>query len=102
MLKALGFDSFNSDLCLFKNSRTGALILIYVDDFLMAAPELGEIYRTAKIINSHYSLKEIGEAKKFLGFEIIRNRSERKIQLSQRSYAEKTLVKYGYEKANPV
>ncbi|KAK9676069.1 hypothetical protein RND81_11G051600 [Saponaria officinalis] len=47
-------------------------------------------------------MKDLGSAKKILGMEIYRDRSKRKFFLSQKSYIEKILVRFGMSNAKPL
>ena len=47
-------------------------------------------------------MKELSEARKILGMEISRDQQHRKIYLSQKSYIEKLLSRYGMADSKPV
>jgi Reverse transcriptase (RNA-dependent DNA polymerase) len=49
-----------------------------------------------------FEMKDLGVVKKILGMEIIRNRSNRKLFLSQKEFAGKVIRRFGMEKANIV
>ncbi|KAL4384756.1 hypothetical protein GQ457_15G014670 [Hibiscus cannabinus] len=49
-----------------------------------------------------FDMKDLGAAKKILGMEIHRDRSSRKLWLSQQSYVEKVLDRFGMSNAKPV
>jgi hypothetical protein len=102
VMKALGFDAFQDDLCLFHNKKTGALVVLYVDDLLISAPTLQAIEETRDLLNDKFMLKDLGEAKSFLGFDIIRDWENSRIYLSQENYAKKMLAKYNLEGLNGV
>jgi hypothetical protein len=50
-----------SDMCLFKNDRLSALLILYVDDVLVAAPNMSVVHDIRDILASFYELKEFGE-----------------------------------------
>jgi len=47
-------------------------------------------------------MKDLGLANQILGMRIIRDRSARRLRLSQKAYIEKILEKFGMEKTKPV
>lgn len=98
----LGFEPFGSDTCLFRHKVDGTLLLLYVDDLLMAAPSKKTIDKHSKKLQEYYEIKELGEAARFLGLDIIRDRKNRKIFLSQEAFVDKMLEKYGLENLNSV
>jgi Reverse transcriptase (RNA-dependent DNA polymerase) len=66
-------------------------LLLYVDDMLVASSNKEEIKKMKEQLNSEFEMKELGPAKKILGMEITRDRSNRKLYLSQRGFVEKEL-----------
>lgn len=97
ILEKIGMEPFASDVCLFRNKKTGTLLILYVDDLLISAKTVEEINRIRSDLESHYDLKSMGEAKRFLGFDIVRDRAKRTISLSQESYTRTIINKFGYE-----
>lgn len=98
----LGFVPFGSDTCLFRQKDDGTLLLLYVDDMLISAPTKAIIHRHASELGKRYKLKELGEAGRFLGLDIVRDRKNRKIYLSQEAFVDKILEKFNYLDLNPV
>ncbi|GAA0169971.1 hypothetical protein LIER_40859 [Lithospermum erythrorhizon] len=47
-------------------------------------------------------MKDLGEARKILGIEIVRDQNEKKLYLSQEKYVEKVLRCFGMDKAKAV
>jgi hypothetical protein len=76
VLVELGFQPLASELCLFKNEQTSALLLLYVDDFCIAAPTQDDIQKAYSLLKDHFDVKELGLVRQFLGFTIIRNRPQ--------------------------
>jgi hypothetical protein len=73
-----------------------------VDDLLIAAPTVDEIHTISNAIGKEFKLKDMGPVKRFLGFDIVRDRDNRQIYISQEAFAKKILIKYGWESMNPV
>ena len=82
VMEKLGFVPFGSDTCLFQNKTTKALVILYVDDLLIATPTLSAIDSTKEQLMSAFEMKELGEVKRFLGFDVVRDRKNRTIFLS--------------------
>ncbi|TQV90209.1 retrovirus-related pol polyprotein [Cordyceps javanica] len=92
-LTKVSFLPIDAEQCLYRH-KSGALLITYVDDFLLAAPTLVEIQRLASEINTLFELREIGEASSFLGIEIRRNRHTKHIYISQTKYLSKILAQW--------
>lgn len=54
------------------------LLLIYVDDMLLACKHIGEIQELKKILQTKFDMKNLGAARKMLGMEIERYRQVKK------------------------
>ncbi|KAL2137530.1 hypothetical protein VTI28DRAFT_9215 [Corynascus sepedonium] len=93
VMESLGFNALSSDLCLFRHKQTGALVVLYVDDLLIAAINAGIINGIRDRLRAIYDLKELGEVRRFLGFDVVRDRAARKIFISQASYIKALLKK---------
>lgn len=100
VMEGLGFDSLPSDLCLFRHRENGALVVLYVDDLLVSATSMAIITKIRDGLKAKYDIKELGEVKRFLGFDVMRDRQTRKIFLSQETYTTAMLRKYGMDDAN--
>ncbi|KAL4364052.1 hypothetical protein GQ457_04G026420 [Hibiscus cannabinus] len=68
-------------------------LLVYVDDIILAGKDLKLLAEVQNFLQSHFKLKDLGNLKYFLGFEIARNKSG--ISLSQRQYALQLLEDIG-------
>ena len=79
---AHGLTNSSYDVCVyFKKCDDGSILylLLYVDDMLIAAKDMGEIQKVKDLLNSEFDMKDLGAAKKILGMEIIRDRKARKL-----------------------
>lgn len=70
-------------------------LLLYVDDMLIACKERAEIDGLKQLLISFFNMKDVRSAKKILGVEIIRNRRNSLIFLSQEKYLTKVLETFG-------
>ena len=69
---------------------------------LIAANDMGEIQKVKDLLNSEFDKKDLGDAKKILGMEIIRDRNARKLYLSQRGYIQKVLRRFNMSETKSV
>ena len=100
-----GYSRSPYDCCVYHSKlEDGSLIylLLYVDDMLIAARDKLAIQKMKMLLSSEFDMKDLGPAKKILGMEIYRYQPRRKIFLSQKSYIEKILSKFGMSNAKPL
>ena len=62
---------------------------MYVDYMLVTCDTLFEVENIKELLLSEFDIKNLGEAKKILGMEIMRDRFKDVLYLSQRRYIEK-------------
>jgi hypothetical protein len=81
----------------FKKLNNGIFIvlLLYVDDMILAIKIITEINRLNAHMARTFNMKDLGAARKILGMEIFRDRRNGKIWLSQQKYVEKILLRFG-------
>ncbi|GJX92245.1 retrotransposon protein, putative, ty1-copia subclass [Tanacetum coccineum] len=66
-------------------------LLLYVDDMLIACKSKAKIGSTKSLLKKEFDMKELGEAKKILGMEIIKDRSRKILRVSQSRYVSNIL-----------
>jgi hypothetical protein len=103
----VGHNYFRSqyDSCMyFKNLGNDSFIylLLYVDDMLIAAKDISEINRLKEELHGEFEMKHLGAAKKILGIEIQRDKISGKLYLTQKSFIEKVLERFGMKDAKLV
>jgi hypothetical protein len=100
-IKGFGFKENVEDNCVCAKFKNGKYILIlYVDDILLASNDVSLLQETKRFLSSHFEMKDLGEARFVLGIEIHRDRTKGVLGLSQKTYIEKVLKKYGMHKCS--
>lgn len=84
---SLGFQQWKTNYSLFvcreKDSIT--IILAYVNDPLLIGDNLNNIIKTKQNLKDHFSIKDLGALKYFLGFDF--SYCDNEVFVSQRKYA---------------
>lgn len=93
----LGFDIFLLDFCLFCYKEIGVLVVLYVDDLFILVFMMKIIEDIVIGLESKYGIKKLGELKRFLGFDIVRNCGKRQVYLFQVVYIDVLFEKFGYK-----
>nr|GMC53250.1 Retrovirus-related Pol polyprotein from transposon TNT 1-94 [Ipomoea batatas] len=100
-----GFSRSQYDSCVyFKEFSNGSFVylLLYVDDMLIASPDMSLVEKLKSQLSNEFEMKDIGAAKKILGMEIHRDRQAGKLYLSQKKYVEKVLDRFNMSNCMPV
>ncbi|KAF3763520.1 hypothetical protein M406DRAFT_224912, partial [Cryphonectria parasitica EP155] len=66
----LSFKPFNNELYIFRNKKTRVLLILYINNMLIASLILSDINKIAAAISKRFNLKHLGDPKKFLSFNI--------------------------------
>jgi len=104
MLRHLGFTRCDVDQAVFFRRQGWAVIivLVHVDDCTIAATSMVLIADFKARISEHVDITDLDELHWLLGIEIKRDRERCTIHLSQRSYIESILRRYGLFDLKPV
>lgn len=70
-------------------------LLLYVDNMLIACKERAEIEALKQLLNTVFDMKDLGSGKKILVVEIIKNKKNSSIFLSQEKYLTRVLKTFG-------
>jgi len=97
-----GFLQAKSDSSLFirKTLNDFIVVLIYVDDVIIASNTLTAINKVKQYLRTTFPIKDLGKLKYFLSIEVAR--SSKGIVLYQRKYALDILADSGFSGAKPV
>jgi hypothetical protein len=106
IMSKLGFTRCGGDQAVFyrRCEETGVLIvvLVHVDDCSIVGKTKALIARFKLEIAKFVDITDMGELHWILGIEVRRIREERRILLSQKSYIDSILRRYGFEDLKPV
>ena len=97
----LSFNQSSLDHSLFikKHHTQIIVILVYVDDMLIAGNDLVLIEHTKQELHARFKIKDLGILRYFLGIEF--SRSEKGILMNQRKYALELIEEMGLTAAKP-
>ncbi|KAL1194917.1 Retrovirus-related Pol polyprotein from transposon TNT 1-94 [Cardamine amara subsp. amara] len=92
-----GFVEVIVDRCIYMkvSGSKFAILVLYVDDILIDANDMGMLSDGKKYLSGNFEMKDMGEASYVIGIEIIRDRSQGLLSLSQKGYINKVLERYG-------
>eukprot|EP00253_Pinus_taeda_P003747 PITA_03747 len=85
-----------------KQAPSYIILLLYVDDMLVAGSNMQEINVLKRKLANSFAMKDLGAAKQILGMRITRDRKNRKLTLSQNEYIQKVLKRFNMHNAKPV
>ena len=95
-VKTYGFTQFEDEPCMYKMIHEGIVVflILYVDDIPLIGNDVGKLSEVKIWLAKQFDMKDLGEAAYVLGIQILRDRKNRQIALSQASYIDKMLSRY--------
>ncbi len=100
-LTEIGLQASEADPGLYTSSEGDIYVLVYVDDLLIAAPDINSISSLMERLQRTFKARDLGEAGTFLGITIMRDRVKKTIRLHQSRLIKHLLEQYQLEAANP-
>ena len=76
-------------------------LVLYVDDILLGTNDIGMLHENKIFLSKKFEMKDLGDASFVLGIQIHRDRSRGILGLSQKSYIEKILKRFGMHDCKP-
>ncbi|RDX70552.1 hypothetical protein CR513_50195, partial [Mucuna pruriens] len=76
-------------------------LVLCVDDILLASSDIGLLYETKRFLMKNFQMKDHGEAYFALGIQIVRDRSQGIMRLTQENYINKILERFGMKNSKP-
>ncbi|CAH9090919.1 unnamed protein product, partial [Cuscuta epithymum] len=100
-LQHFGYTQSKADSSLFTktNGNSFTVLLLYVDDLILAGNNIDEISAVKTFLHKKFTIKDLGDLKYILGIEIAR--SAKGICLCQRKYTLDILSETGYLNSKP-
>ena len=100
----LKFTSTTTDACFYIRHTANNIeaIALYVDDLLIAGSDPTSLATIKTQLCGAFEMKDLGEAKTYLGLEISRDRSRRQLFLGQQKYIGTVLQRFGMENCKPI
>ena len=87
---------------MFINKKTGLTVPVYVDDLLIIGPRGSkQIAYLKKTLDNRFKMTDLGPCHHYLGMEVIRDRDNRTLSISQSSYVQKVLYRFGMQDCKP-
>ncbi|KAK4847407.1 hypothetical protein QYF36_001527 [Acer negundo] len=98
-MKGFGFIQNLNEPCVYKRIKGDKLVflILYVDDILLIGNDIGVLTSVKEWLAKQFDMKDLGEASYIIGIQVIRDRKNRTITLSQASYIDKILFRFSMQ-----
>lgn len=95
-LLTIGFIRSENDYCLYilSDENKRLYLILYVDDIILAGPDLGQLNEIKIKLMEKFSMKDKGSLEHFLGLEISYDRDEGILRIHQSRYIESILKRF--------
>lgn len=97
-----GFYRSEEDHSLFVHENRRLIILLYVDDLVLAASSHQAITWGKEALSKKFNMTELGKLKTFIGVEVFQDRTRRTLKVSQSTYLNRILKNHGMEDCTAV
>nr|GAT43152.1 predicted protein [Mycena chlorophos] len=103
-LRGLGFQrvSCEHSVWVWKRGEDRVIVPVFVDDITIASKNQPAVAKLKNDLKSAFKLRDLGPTSFLLGVEVIRDRPNRTLSLSQRQYTLDILERFGLADCNPV
>ena len=102
LLNGLGFTPLISDSAVYFNPKTLTFIITFVDDCLILGANTSYISDLKIKLGLKYAIEDRGPASFFLGVEILRDRPNRRLYITQRNYISEVLKHFDFEECHSI
>ncbi|KAK1564561.1 hypothetical protein Q3G72_005813 [Acer saccharum] len=98
-IKSYGFDQNVDEPCVYKyiKEKKVVFLVLYIDDILLIGNDVESLSSVKKWLANQFQMKDLGEASYVLGIQLIRDRKNKLLALSQASYFDKMLIKFAMQ-----
>ena len=100
-----GYTRSEADYCVCVRSFLGGkfiILLLYVNDMLIVGQDPKLIQSLKDIMSKFFEIKDLRAAQQILGMEIVRDRSAKKLWISQEKYIERVLERFNMKTVKSV
>ena len=92
----------DNSIWVYQRNSTRIIVPVYVDDMTIVCKSRSEYAAVVSELKQHFKLKELGETSSLLGVYIERDRSNRRLCISQQHYLEDVLERFKLGNMHPV
>ena len=98
-IKTYGFEQNVDEPCVYRYIKEKKVIflVLYVDDILLIRNDVETLSNVKKWLAEQFQMKDLGGASYILGIQIIRDRKNKILALSQASYIDKVLARFSMQ-----
>ena len=98
-MKTYGIEKNVDEPCVYKYIKEKKVVFLvrYVDDILLIGNDVETLSNVKKWLAEQFQMKNLGEASYILGIQIIRDRMNKLLELSQASYIDKVLAQFSLQ-----
>ena len=98
-IKTFGFEQNVDEPCVYKYIKETKVVflVLYVDDILLIGNDIGLLSDVKKWLVEKFQMKDLGQTSYVFGIQIIRDRKNRLLALSQASYIDKVLARFSMQ-----
>ena len=90
-----GFVRSMEDHSLYVHESRRLIILLYVDDLVLAAFLSDDITWIKELLSKQFEMTDLGQLTSFIGIQVVRERAQRTLKISQGSYISRVLTDHG-------
>ena len=84
------------------NGSKYIFLVLYVDDILLASNNTDLLFETKQLLFGHFDMKDLGEASYVLGIQILHDRANGILILSQNTYIDRILKRFNMQSCSSV
>src|SRR5215813_721669 len=98
-IKSYNFEQNVDEPCVYKRVIDGKVVflVLYVDDILLIGNDVKILSNVKTWLANQFQVKDLGEASYVLGIQILRDRKKWLLAMSQASYIDKILIRFGMQ-----
>ena len=99
VIKLYGFEKSPDEPCVYKKIQgiVVVFLVLYVDDILLIGNSVKVLSDVKGYLKKQFDMKDLGEANYILGIKLLRDQKNKVLALSQASYIDKIVTRFGME-----